>query len=68
MNYLTIPSWEKHQHYSKRNPPWIKLQKEFLTDYKVALLPDNQLARLNEFNERRGLAKRLQPVRKVGVK
>jgi len=31
MTYISIPTWGKYQHYSKRNPPWIKLYRETLT-------------------------------------
>lgn len=30
---LTIPGWEKFQHYKHRNPPWIKLHVELLEDF-----------------------------------
>ena len=30
MNYLRVKNWEQFQHYSKRNPPWIKLHNEIL--------------------------------------
>lgn len=49
MNYLTIASWKKHQHYTERRPPWIKIftslldaseQPEYtaLSDYAKLLL------------------------------
>ena len=33
-------NWKKFQHYSHRNPPWIKLQKQLLDDYDFACLSD----------------------------
>ena len=32
---ITIPNWEKLQHYKDRNPPWIKLRRSLIED------PDN---------------------------
>jgi hypothetical protein len=31
--YLAVKNWSKYQHYSDRNPPWIKLHKTVLRDY-----------------------------------
>lgn len=40
MEYLKVNNWEKFQHYKDRNPPWIKLHRELLTDYQFACLQD----------------------------
>ena len=40
MKYIKIKDWEKHQHYKDRNPPWIKLQNQLLTDYEFSRLSD----------------------------
>ena len=26
--WIVIPNWEKFQHYTDRNPPWVKLYTE----------------------------------------
>lgn len=33
MKYLRIKNYERYQHYTARNPPWIKLYKSLLTDH-----------------------------------
>lgn len=38
MDYLSLKNLRKYQHYSHRNPPWIKLYREFWTDYTVRSL------------------------------
>jgi hypothetical protein len=40
MTYLTVKNWGDFQHYSKRNPPWIKLHRALLDDYAFCSLPD----------------------------
>ncbi len=35
MQYLSVNNLAKYQHYSKRNPPWVKLHREFMTDYTI---------------------------------
>lgn len=40
MNSISIKNWEKYQHYSKRNPPWIKLYNSLLDDYEYTRLQD----------------------------
>jgi hypothetical protein len=35
MQYLSVANLSKYQHYSKRNPPWVKLHREFITDYTI---------------------------------
>jgi hypothetical protein len=41
MEYVRIRNWEKYQHYSQRNPPWIKLHNRMLDDYDYGCLPDS---------------------------
>ena len=36
---LSIKNLRKYQHYTHRNPPWIKLYREFWTDYTLRSLP-----------------------------
>ena len=38
--YLIIKNWNKHQHYKKRNPPWIKLHGSLFIDDKFMCLQD----------------------------
>lgn len=38
--YLKVPNWEEFQHYKDRTPPWIKLHRSILTDYKFICLQD----------------------------
>lgn len=38
--FLKAKNWEQFQHYSKRNPPWIKLHRALLDDYAFCSLPD----------------------------
>ena len=40
MNYLRVRNWEKFQHYKDRTPPWIKLHRDLLNDYKFSCLQD----------------------------
>lgn len=40
MRYLSIKNLKKHQHYTNRRPPWIKLHAEILDDYTVSCLRD----------------------------
>jgi len=40
MNYITINNWEKYQHYTHRNPPWVKLHNSLLDDYEYGCLQD----------------------------
>ncbi len=40
MEYLRIKNWEKHQHYTKRKPPWIKLYFSILMEPKFLELSD----------------------------
>jgi hypothetical protein len=39
MQYLSVRNIERFQHYTKRNPPWVKLHKEFITNYELRCLP-----------------------------
>lgn len=36
---LTPKNWHSFQHYSRRNPPWIKLHRALLDDYEFSMLP-----------------------------
>lgn len=40
VEFLAIKNWDTFQHYSKRNPPWIKLHRAILDDYAFCALPD----------------------------
>ena len=44
--YLTVPNLGKWQHYKDRCPPWIKLHRDLLNDYKFACLQDASKAHL----------------------
>ena len=46
MQFFTVKDWKTHQHYSKRNPPWIKLHRALLDDYKFCALSDTAKAHL----------------------
>lgn len=39
-NILSVANWKDHQHYKDRNPPWIKLSRDLLNDYKFSCLQD----------------------------
>ena len=39
MKYLAVKNWHEHQHYSTRNPPWIKLHKRLIDDDQFQALP-----------------------------
>jgi len=41
VKYFAIKNWESTQHYAKRNPPWIRLYKNFMADGEIAGLPDS---------------------------
>uniref|UniRef100_A0A6M3LRJ7 Putative replication protein n=1 Tax=viral metagenome TaxID=1070528 RepID=A0A6M3LRJ7_9ZZZZ len=41
MEYLKVKNWEKYQHYTHRNPPWIKLHNQILDDYEYCCLQDD---------------------------
>lgn len=45
-SYITVPKLEKWQHYKDRCPPWIKLHRDVLNDYKLACLQDASKAHL----------------------
>jgi hypothetical protein len=40
MAKLSVKNWSEFQHYTKRNPPWIKLHKKMLDDRQFQCLPD----------------------------
>jgi len=44
--FITIPNFEKWQHYKDRCPPWIKLHRDILNDYKFSRLQDASKAHL----------------------
>jgi len=35
---IKVVNWEKHQHYKKPKPIWIKVYRDLLTDYEFASL------------------------------
>ena len=37
--YFSVKDFEKFQHYKHRNPPWIKLYREVITDYDLRKCP-----------------------------
>lgn len=39
--YLIVKNWSEFQHYKDRNPPWIKVYRTILRDYKYAQLSDS---------------------------
>ena len=40
MEYIRVKNWRVFQHYTDRNPPWIKLHNSVLEDADLARLPD----------------------------
>jgi hypothetical protein len=46
MEYLKIKNWSKFQHYKLRNPPWIKLHRTLVADYKFTQLSDTDKCHL----------------------
>ena len=46
MRFLLVKNWREHQHYTKRNPPWIKLHRAIIDDYAFAALKDKTKAHL----------------------
>jgi hypothetical protein len=40
VRFFRVVNLEKHQHYKKRRPPWIKLHAEVLDDYEFLCLRD----------------------------
>ena len=46
MRYLTVKNWRDFQHYKKRSPPWIKLHRLIIEDYKFSKLKDKTKAHL----------------------
>ena len=46
MDFLKVKKWNEFQHYAKRNPPWIKLHRAILDDYKFCVLSDENKAHL----------------------
>jgi hypothetical protein len=39
---IAITSWEKYQHYKKRNPPWIKLHSDILQSRMWVMMKDTE--------------------------
>lgn len=46
MDYLQVTNWKQFQHYTDRNPPWIKLHNQLLDNYEFECLPDASKAHL----------------------
>ena len=40
MDYIEVQNWSEYQHYSQRNPPWIKLHNKLLDNYDYGCLQD----------------------------
>ncbi len=40
VDYIRIRNWDRYQHYSRRDPPWIKLYHKLLDDYDYGCLQD----------------------------
>ena len=40
MRYLEVSNWARFQHYKNRDPTWLKLYRQLLTDYQWSQLPD----------------------------
>ena len=38
--HIEIVNWSEYQHYTYRNPPWIKLHSKVLDNYEYGCLPD----------------------------
>ena len=43
---FAIPEWKTLQHYTKRNPPWIKLHADWLNNYEFSAMNDAEQAAL----------------------
>jgi hypothetical protein len=41
VNYIRIKNWKNHQHYTGRNPPWIKLHNSLFDDYEFCQLDND---------------------------
>jgi hypothetical protein len=46
MEYLQVRNWRTFQHYTMRNPPWIRVYNSLLEDPAFAGLPDTAKAHL----------------------
>lgn len=46
MRYLVIKNWREFQHYTNRNPPWIKLHRAIVDDFAFNSLKDKTKAHL----------------------
>jgi hypothetical protein len=40
MKYLRVKKWDEHQHYTDRDPPWIKVYNRLLDDYEFLALSE----------------------------
>jgi hypothetical protein len=48
VEFFQVRNWPKFQHYSKRNPPWIKLYTSLLDDFEfLALSESSRLLAMN---------------------
>jgi hypothetical protein len=41
VEYIRIKNWKNHQHYTGRNPPWIKLHNSLFDDYEFCQLDND---------------------------
>ncbi len=46
MKFFSVKNFDRYQHYTDRNPPWIKLHRSLLTDYMFSTLSDAQKAHI----------------------
>lgn len=46
MKYLRVKKWDEHQHYTDRDPPWIKVYNRLLDDYEFLSLSESAQSHL----------------------
>lgn len=46
MKYLRVKKWDEHQHYTDRDPPWIKVYNRLLDDYEFLAMDETSQAHL----------------------
>jgi hypothetical protein len=46
MKYLRVKKWDEHQHYTDRDPPWIKVYNRLLDDYDFLSLAESAQSHL----------------------
>jgi len=46
---IRVVNWERHQHYKKHRPPWIKLYRDLLGDYEYQSLCEKDRAAMVGF-------------------